>query len=65
MKKRVELRTCYSIKGRQSLHKAVSLAENEKTSEKKRWEMFFCDKCNERFELLGDLNRHIQENVHY
>ena len=64
-KKLVELRAHHSTKGRKSVHKAVSLSENEKTSEKKALEVFFCDKCNERFELLGDLNRHIQENVHY
>ena len=63
--KRVELRTRYNTKGRKSFLKAVSLVENEKNSEKRGWEILFCDKCNERFDLLGDLNRHIQENVHY
>ena len=64
-RKPVELRAHHSTKGKKLVHKAVSLSENEKTSEKKAFEMFFCDKCNERLELLGDLNRHIQENVHY
>ena len=64
-KKRVELRSLHSTKGRQPFDKAVSLIKNEKIPEKKAWELFSCDKCNERFELLGDLNRHIQENVHY
>ena len=64
-KKCVELKTCHSTKGRKLCHKAVSVVENGRTSEKNGWEMFFCDKYNERFELFGDLNRYIQENVHY
>ena len=64
-KKHVELRTRHSTKGRKPFHKVISFIESGKTSEKNEWEMLFCDKCNERFKLLVDLNRHIQETGHY
>ena len=62
-KKNVQMETCHNASlDEESLRSADLIIIEEETCGKKECEMFSWDNCNERFELLIDLNRHIQEH---